>query len=110
MDEGEIILDEKFDATERFWLGPKSPTDTVIYKNQFDGTQSKWLSTEDGTALECDYSQFSVRVHDPKARSLSFVNRTIAILPKSRIRKIVALLTEYLEEIDNEHDSKKHNG
>ena len=104
-------MDEKFDAAERFWIGPNDPTKHTIYKNQFDGTQSKWLNTPDGTVLECDYSEFSVRVHDPKARSLSFTNRTIAIIPKSRVRKIVALLTEYLKEVDaNEHDTKESTG
>jgi hypothetical protein len=98
--------EDKFDAAERFWLGPNDPTKHTVYKNQFDGTQSKWLNTPDGTILECDYSEFSVRIHDPKARSLSFVNRTIAILPKSRLRIIYKLIGEYL----NEHDSKESTG
>jgi hypothetical protein len=105
MVEGIIIMDdsyekEKFDASERFWLGPVDPTKHIVYKNQFDGTQSKWLAATDGTELDPHYSEFSIRLHDPKARSLSFVNRTIAIIPKSRIRTIVRLLQAYLDESD----------
>jgi hypothetical protein len=94
--------DDDFDAAERFWLGPKDPTKHTVYKNQFDGTQSKWLAAKDGTQLDPNYSEFSVRIHDPKARSLSFVYRTIAIIPKSRLRTIYNLIGEYL----NEHDKR----
>jgi hypothetical protein len=95
-------MENKFNADERFWLGPKNPSCHVVWHMQNEGTQSKWVAAKDGTTLDASYSEFSVRIHDPHARSLSFINRTIAIIPKSRLRTIYALIGEYL----NEHDAK----
>lgn len=89
------------DAAERFWLGPVNPEQHMVYKNQASSVQQAWYTCPDGTILEPGYSEFSVRICDPNARSLSFVNRTMAILPKSRLRSIHRLIGEYLNEIDN---------
>lgn len=91
---------EEFDAAERFWIGPKDPKKHTIYHMQTDTTQQEWLAAKDGTELDPNYSEFSVRIHDPKARSLSFIYRTIAILPKSRLRAIYNLIGEYLNDVD----------
>jgi hypothetical protein len=93
---------DKLDAVERFWLGPVNREESLIYRQQLSNTESKWTTVKDGTTLDPSYSEFSVRIHDPHARSLSFINRTIAILPKSRLRTIYALIGRYL----NEHDAK----
>ena len=53
-----------------------------------------------GVALDPHYSVSAVRIHDPNFRSLSFINRTIAILPKRRLRSIYRLIGEYLNEKD----------
>jgi hypothetical protein len=92
---------EEFDATERFWLGPKNRFKHTVYHMQSDGTQRQWLVIPDGDVrLDPNYSEFSIRIHCPKARSLSFIYRTICILPKSKLRAIYALIGEYL----NDHD------
>jgi hypothetical protein len=93
-------MEDKLDAVERFWLGPAKPKDSLIYKQQLSETESKWTAAKDGTTLDSSYSEFSVRIHDPHARSLSFINRTIAIIPKSRLRTIYALIGEYLNAVD----------
>jgi hypothetical protein len=93
-------VDDKFDAMERFWLGPRNPKAHVVYHGQLDSTQMKWIDCEDGTVLDANYSEFSIRLHDPKARSLSFIYRTLAIIPKSRIRSVHRLLGRYLDAMD----------
>jgi len=93
--------EEEWDAAERFWLGPINPKKHTVYQAQSDSTQQKWIAATDGTELDPDYSEFSVRIHDPKARSLSFIYRTICIIPKSRLRTIYNLIGEYLNEMDN---------
>jgi len=93
-------VEDTLDAQERFWIGPRNPEKHVVYHMQRDSTQQEWLATPDGTVLDPNYSEFSVRIHDPKARSLSFIYRTICILPKSRLRIIYALIREYLNEMD----------
>jgi len=92
--------DDDWDAAERFWLGPNDRTKHTVYKMQWTSTEHKWLAAQDGTVLDPNYSEFSVRIHDPKARSLSFIYRTIAIIPKSRLRTIYNLIGEYLNEFD----------
>jgi hypothetical protein len=99
-------VEDKFDAMERFWLGPKNPKAHVLWHGQKDSTQQKWIDCEDGTVLDGNYSEFSVRLHDPKARSLSFIYRTIAIIPKSRIRSVVRLLQMYLDMVDKLQENK----
>jgi hypothetical protein len=94
--------EDDLDAQERFWLGPFDPAKHVVFHAQRTATEQKWFTTPDGTILDTNYSEFSVRIHDPSARSLSFIYRTICILPKSRLRKIYALIGAYL----NAHDSK----
>ena len=97
------LEDDRLDASERFWIGPKDKHRHTIYHMQRDSTQQKWLAAPDGTVLDPNYSEFSVRIHDPKARSLSFIYRTICIIPKSRLRVIYNLIGAYL----NEHDTKE---
>jgi hypothetical protein len=93
--------EDKFDAQERFWLGPRDPKRHVVYHMERDDTQQKWLATPDGTVvLDPNYSDYSIRIHDPKARSLSFIYRTICILPKSKLRAIYALIGEYINAVD----------
>jgi hypothetical protein len=94
--------EDTLDAQERFWLGPFDPAKHVVYHAQRPATEQKWFTVPDGTILDGNYSELSVRIHDPKARSLSFIHRTIAIIPKSRLRTIHKLIGAYL----NEHDSK----
>ena len=92
---------EEFDAAERFWIGPKDRTKYTVYHMQTDSTQQKWLAVPAcDVELDPNYSEFSIRIHSPKARSLSFIYRTICILPKSKLRAIYALIGEYL----NDHD------
>lgn len=88
------------DASERFWIGPENPEQHTVYHAQSESTEVKWLEASDATQLDPDYSEYSVRVHDPQARSLSFINRTIAILPKSRLRTIYNLIGLYLKTFD----------
>ena len=95
--------EDEFDAQERFWLGPKNPEKHVVYHMQSGDTEQKWIDCEDGTVLDGNYSEFSVRKQDPKARSLSFIYRTIAIIPKSRLRAVHRLIGAYLEA----HDATK---
>lgn len=102
MDKNEDTLDE----TERFWLGPRNPERYVVYHMQRQYTQEMWTATPDGTEFDPNYSTFSIRIHDPKALSLSFINRTIAIIPKSRLRSIHNLIGEYLKEHDDNNDKK----
>jgi hypothetical protein len=97
---------EEFDASERFWLGPKNPKKHLVYHMQSNSTQQKWLAVSNGVELDPNYSEFSIRIHNPKARSLSFIYRTIAILPKQYVRDIYNLIGEYLNDHDN--DTKKH--
>jgi len=95
-------MKEQFDARERFWLGPVNPEKCLNYHTQLSKTEQAWVAAEDGTVLDTTYSEFSVRVYNPKARTLSFINQTIAILPKSKLRIIYNLIGDYL----NEHDEK----
>jgi hypothetical protein len=94
--------EDTLDAMERFWLGPRDPKKYVVHHMQRPATEQEWYATPDGTTLDPNYSEFSVRIHDPKARSLSFIYRTISILPKSRLRIIHKLIGAYL----NDHDKK----
>lgn len=92
----------EIDAAERFWIGPKLRHRHLCYKNQKGWVESEWVAAEDGTTLDPGYSEFSIRIHDPHAKTLSYVNQTIAIIPKSRLRTIHALIGEYLNEIDKD--------
>ena len=91
----------EMDAAERFWLGPVDKTKHLVYRAQSDSTQQKWFATKDGIHLDPNYSEWSVRIHVPSSRSLSFVYKTLAILPKSKLRAIYNLIGEYLNEKDN---------
>ena len=95
--------DDQLDASERFWIGPRMPKRHVVYKMQLSLTEKALLTREGDTVLDTTYSEFSVRLYNPRARTLSFINQTIAILPKSKLRKIYNLIGEYL----NEHDAKE---
>lgn len=98
-------LEDDFDAAERFWIGPRDRFKHVVYHMQSDSTQQEWLATQDGIELDPNYSEFSIRIHSPKALSLSFIYRTICILPKSKIRAVYALIGEYLNEYDSRKDT-----
>lgn len=87
------------EGEERDWLGPKDETKHIIFTMQSNDHEKWWHCTADGIELE-NFSEFSVRIHDPKLRSLSFINRTIAILPKSQLRSIHALIGGYLNDKD----------
>jgi hypothetical protein len=69
-----------------------------------DSTQKAWLECKDGTQLDPDYGEYSVRIHDPSIRSLSFIYKTIAIIPKSRLRTIYNLIGKYLAKYDDDDD------
>ena len=88
-------------ASERYWIGPENPEAHVVYHAQSETTEKRWLLTGTGVELDPDYSEFSVRIHDPHTMSLSFIHRTIAILPKSKLRGIYNLIGGYLEKFDN---------
>ena len=94
---------EEWDAQERFWLGPRNRFCHTIYQMQKDTTNEKWVAAEDNTTLDPNFSEFSVRIFDPKAVSLSFIYRTICILPKSRLRSIYNLIGEYLNAFDKKN-------
>jgi hypothetical protein len=93
------------DAAEKFWIGPKNPELQTVYLMASDSTQKAWLECKDGTQLDPDYGEYSVRIHDPSIRSLSFIYKTIAILPKSRLRTIYNLIGKYLAKYDDEEET-----
>lgn len=96
--------DSTFQETgqERDWLGPEHEGDKLVYHAQSKTTEQWWFMSSDLLQLD-EFSEFSVRIHDPRGRSLSFINRTIAVLPKSKLRKIYNLIGAYLEKYDKEH-------
>lgn len=85
---------------EKDWLGPDNEEEALIYKGQSDVAQKKWFFSKDLIELDPNYSEFSVRIHDPRCRSLSFNYRTLAILPKTHLKTIHALIGKYLEAVD----------
>jgi hypothetical protein len=87
-------------GNEQDWLGPKDQEKHVVYEAQSAKTERRWFFSKDLIELDPDYSEFSVRIHDPRCRSLSFVYRTMAILPKSQLRTIYNLIGAYLERMD----------
>ena len=89
-------------ATEKFWIGPDNPERCLVYKAQLSFIERAWIAAFDGTTLNTDYSDLSVRLYDPHAKTLSYVNQTIAILPKSRLRIIHKLIGAYLNEANEE--------
>jgi hypothetical protein len=88
-------------GNEKDWLGPKNPEAHLIYRAQSETTERRWFFSEDLLELDPDYSEFSVRIHDPRCRSLSFIDRTLAILPKSQLRTIHNMIGEYLDKVDS---------
>ena len=90
------------DGNEKFWVGPSDEELYTVYQMQSTSTQMSWLACPDGTELDPDFSEFSVRIHDPHIASLSLINNTMAILPNSRLRSIYKLIGEYLNEIDSD--------
>ena len=91
-------MKEIFDARERFWLGPVDEEKCINYQAQLSKNEQAWVALKDGTVLDTTYSELTVRIYDPHARSLSFINQTIALLPKSRLRTIYKLIGDYLNE------------
>lgn len=85
----------EMDASEKFWIGPDDPEKHVIYQAQLN--EMELLGCSDGTKMDSAYSEYSIRIFDEGLKSLSFINRTIAILPKSRLRTIYNMIGEYLE-------------
>ena len=88
---------------EQDWVGPKDDSKHLTYQAQSETTEKRWFFSKDLIELDPDYSEFSVRIHDPRCRSLSFVYRTLAILPKSQLRTIHSLIGAYLEKIDSKN-------
>jgi hypothetical protein len=92
------------DAGEQFWLGEqRTEAEVVVLKMQNETEEKRWLSTLGGTSLDPAYSEYSVRIYDPNIQSLSFIHRTLAILPKSRVRAIHKLIGVYLHEYDKQN-------
>ena len=89
------------DAAERFWIGPEDPDRHTVMRMQRQATEEQWLATRDRTEFDPAYSEYSVRIYDRNIPSLSFLHRTIAILPKSRLRSIYNLIGEYLDNYNN---------
>jgi hypothetical protein len=85
-----------FGGQEDDWIGPRDSHYHTVYRMQSSSVENAWYVTKDGTELE-EHSEFSVRIHDPNFRSLSFIYKTIAILPKSRLLSIYNLIGEYLK-------------
>lgn len=81
---------------DRLWIGPSDPEKHTVYRMSSATTEEKWLETSDGTQLDPDFSEFSVRIFDPHFLTLNFIHKTIAVLPKSRLRSIYNLIGEYL--------------
>lgn len=98
-------MEREIDGTEADWLGPKEEKKHVVYFAQSDKSEKHWLMSDDLIELDPDYSEFSIRIHDPRLRSLSFIYRTIAILPKSKLRLIHKLIGEYLNDQDSNSNS-----
>ena len=91
------------DDNDRYWIGPEDPESHAVYHMQCSDVERDCAKTPDGTCLNSDYSEYSIRIYDPNIRSLSYVHRTIAILPKSRLRSIHKLLGDYLETYDKDN-------
>jgi hypothetical protein len=90
------------DASEQFWLGEqRTRGEDVVMRMQNEVEEKAWLATLGGTALDPSYSEYSIRLYDPNIRSLSFIHRTLAILPKSRLLAIFNLIGEYLDNTEN---------
>lgn len=83
------------DDNEKFWLGEDWSMGEVAI-NHMQTTDGDWYETEDGLQLDGNYSEWSVRVYHPRTRSLSWLHKTIAILPKSQLRALHKLIGEYL--------------
>ena len=97
-----LMLSSKYKKTtfggqQDDWIGPRDSDYHTVYRMQASSVEKAWYVTKDGTELE-EYSEFSVRLHDPNFRSLSFIYKTIAILPKSRLISIYNLIGNYLRE------------
>jgi len=80
------------------WIGPQTEENTLIYKVQ--SADGEWMMTSGLLELDPNYSEFSVRIHDPRCRSMSFIYRTLCILPKSKLREVYSLIGRYLNELD----------
>ena len=100
-----MMDDTKFviPGQEHDWIGPKDETKHVVFQGQSVTTERRWFFSRDLIELDPDYSEFSVRLHDPRCRSLSFVYRTLAILPKSHLRTIYNLIGAYLYAHDKQN-------
>lgn len=98
------MRDPKITGQEYFWLGPINEKKYLVYKMQTD--RGRYYTTGDYIKLDPDYSEWSVRIFDPRCRSLSFINRTLAILPKSKLRAVHKLIGAYLDDIIPQHPDK----
>lgn len=87
-------------GNEHDWLGPQDEKKHQVFHAQSSCMEKHWFFSRDLIELDPDYSEFSVRIHDPRSRSLSFIYKTIAILPKSRLRTIYNLIGAYLDKHD----------
>jgi len=94
---------EKYEISgaERFWIGPHDEDKHLVYQMSSKTTEKEWFEVADGTQLDPNYSEFSVRIHNPNTKTLSAINNTMAVLPKSQLRTIRALIDAYLKEADD---------
>ena len=91
------------EGSEKDWLGPQNSAEPnyVIFRGQSKSSERHWFFSRDLITLDPDYSEFSVRLYDPQCKSLSFINRTLAILPKSQLKTIYNLIGAYLDSKEN---------
>jgi hypothetical protein len=93
-------LPDEVTGVEKDWLGPEDETKHIIFHMQSDAAEKRWLHAEE-SGLELEESgEFSIRIHHPKLKSLSFIFRTICIIPKSLLRDVYALIGHYLNDND----------
>lgn len=86
------------DDNEKFWVGSKAAwLQRDYHVNRMQASDGKlWLEDVSGLRLDPDYSEYSVRIYHPTSRTLSFVLSTVAIIPKSLVRRVFNLLGEFL--------------
>lgn len=82
---------------ENFWSGEHWLDGDVVVNKMQASDGKRWLETDKKLCLDPSYSEWSVRIFDPNNKSLSWVLSTLAIIPKSLIRQVHALLGEYLD-------------
>ena len=88
----------EMNGNEKFWVGHKDawlPEDHVV--SHVAGLGRKWIEDTKGLCLDPNYSEFSIRIYDSRSRTLSFILGTVAIIPKSLLKRIHTLIGAYLK-------------